>query len=297
MDWYAELLERLAGQPCGGYGRTDSAATEPSALAALALARAGWAEPVRRVADWLAQFQSPDGSVGVRATEAEPCWTTSLAVLTWNALHRLDPTAPYQSCIDRAFRWIIAHRGVTLENAADRGHDASLPAWPWVDATHMWVEPTALHVLALKRIGHSAHSRTRDAVKMLLDRQVATGGWNYGNTVVLGRRLRSHVQPTGLALLALADEVEVVSRTKLAPSVRYLHQQLGPATATASLCWGLLGLAACGESISGSADWLEAAYRRTLLRDQSVHKLALIALAGRAEPTADPLAPLSGSFL
>jgi hypothetical protein len=88
-----------------------------------------------------------------------------------------------------------------------------------------------------------------------------------------------------LALLALASEAELPN--SISRSLSYLREQLGPATTTSSLCWAILALTALGMLPEQPDRWLEAAYRRTLLRDQSPHKLALIALASQYE-----LAPL-----
>ncbi len=93
--------------------------------------------------------------------------------------------------------------------------------------THSWVEPTAINVLALRSAGQAGHPRCREAVKLLLDRQLPEGGWNYGNTTVLGHVLRPQVQPTGLALAALAGETD--ARSKVQPSLDYLHRVLSRA--------------------------------------------------------------------
>lgn len=277
MDWCEDLLERLSENPCCGYGCADSPATEPAALAAMALATAGRVEPARQVADWLAAIQSTEGSVGVRATESEPRWPTSLALLTWATMEERDDSVSYQDCIDRAANWIVSHQGRSLPSTNEAGHDATLPAWPWADNTHSWVEPTALHVLALKAVGQSSHPRVRDAIRMLVNRQLVRGGFNYGNTVVLGNPLRPDLQPTGLALLALAEEPDIAARLSL--SLTYLRRELTPTTATASLCWSLLGLQVHGVHLNQAERWLEGAYRRVVARGASPHKLALIALA------------------
>ena len=59
---------------------------------------------------------------------------------------------------------------------------------------------------------------------LLLDRQLPSGGCNYGNTSVLGQMLRPHVQPTCVALLALAKEQDQGSR--IAKSVSWLRKAL-----------------------------------------------------------------------
>ena len=277
MDWQHELVERLTAKPCTGYGRADSPATEPSALAALALAGVNRWDPSRNVAEWLRELQATDGSIGVRANERQPCWPTSLAMLTWIAHCRNHSSQPYQTQIQRAAQWILAHRGVTMPRTPETSHDSTIDAWSWVADTHAWVEPTALHVLALKAAGFGGHTRTRSAIAMLLDRQLPSGGWNYGNTVVLGNRLRAHVQPTGLALLALAGEPVDDPRSK--QSLAYLQESVDGSTPVSSLCWALIALASRQKFPPIADRWLESAYHRVQRSDASIHKFALIALA------------------
>ena len=107
------------------------------------------------------------------------------------------------------------------------------------------------------------------------------GGWNYGNTTVLGNMLRAHVQPTGLALAELAGESSAVPRVEV--SIRYLNEHIGPDTATASLSYALIGLAGQGQRPADADCWLTAACGRTLSRDNSPMKLALLALAALEE--------------
>jgi hypothetical protein len=159
------------------------------------------------------------------------------------------------------------------------GHDTTLVGWSWAEGTHSWVEPTALQVVALRTAGHGQHPRVREAVRLLLDRQLPAGGWNYGNTLVMGNTLPPHVQPTGIALLALAGEP--AARGRIERSLTYLRQTVNESTATVSLAWALLGLAAHGQSPAPAAEWLERAFRRTAQRDCSPYKYALLGLADR----------------
>jgi hypothetical protein len=275
-----ELVDHLAKRPCCGYAAADLVATEPSALAALALAGEGRIDSCDQVARWLERIQVADGSVGVRENEAVPCWTTSLAVMVWSAL-RGTSYARYASSMARGTEWILHARGVTMAREDALGHDPAIEAWPWVEGTHAWVEPSALHVLALKSAGLNDHLRTRNAVRMLADRQLPEGGLNYGNTFVLDRLLRPHLQPTGLALLALSTEA--TKHSLVDKSLAYLEQNISAETATPSLCWSLLALAAYGRTPSQAEEWLEGAYQRTLLRGRSPFKLALILLALQRE--------------
>jgi hypothetical protein len=254
-------------------------AAEPAALAALALHVHGRSEEARPALDWLAKIQGEDGSVGVREGEATPAWPTSLAVIAWKTI----APDPFGGRIERAAAWIFSARGETTPRAVEFGHDTEIPGWSYAEATHSWIEPTSLHVLALKAAGRGQHARTRDGVRMLIDRQIPSGGCNYGNTLVLGQMLRPHVQPTGIALLALAGEDDASGR--IATSVKWLAKAIGPRTTAASLSWALLALRAHDELPAQTDDWLAVAHRRVMDHDRSPHKLALLALAAKGWPT------------
>ena len=129
--------------------------------------------------------------------------------------------------------------------SADFGHNTELVGWAYAEQTHSWVEPTAFAVLALQ--GRRARPTIRPRAKgsrVLLDRQLPGGGLNYGNTFVLGQLLRPHVQPTGIALLALAGEADASGR--LPKSIAWLRRSIGPETTPLSLGWAVLGLRAHG---------------------------------------------------
>jgi hypothetical protein len=122
---------------------------------------------------------------------------------------------------------------------------------------------------------------------LLVDRLLETGGCNYGNTVVFGQALRPHLEPTGLCLLALAgldDSTGLVQK-----SVSYLENALDAQTTSVSLSYALIGLAAHGRRPARADQWLENAARRTLTRDPSAYKLALVALAALGDDC--PLIP------
>jgi hypothetical protein len=96
-------------------------------------------------------------------------------------------------------------------------------------------------VIALKVAGHGQHDRVRQATQMMLDRQLAHGGWNYGNTTVFGRELHPMPESTGAALAGLAGQVE---QGTVARSLDYLQGEIDRLRTPVSLGWGLLGLAA-----------------------------------------------------
>ena len=287
--WIDDCLAQLARCAAWGYHEGSPAASEPTALAAMALAAHGRNEALRAT-DSLQAAQSQDGSIGVSREQKTPGWPTSLAVLAWCTVLRKhtgpqrkqgpsfpEPANGLHAGRKSAIDWLLAIKGEIVTETEPLSHDRTLVGWPWIQGTHSWVEPTALCVLALKATGHSQHPRTREAVRLLVDRLLPTGGCNYGNTFVLGQKLLPHVQPTGLCLLALADES--VSDPRLARSINYLHQSLAEGVATPSLCYALLGLAAHGERPKPSPAWLAGAFQRVSQRDKSPYKLALLTLA------------------
>ena len=108
---------------------------------------------------------------------------------------------------EKAVDWLLPSEGTTWNpDVGDQpyGHDPRLPAGPGSTGTHSWLEPTAMAVLALRRAGQAGHQRTRDGERLIRDRAIRSGGWNYGNSTVFGADLRPQPAPTGLALLALA---------------------------------------------------------------------------------------------
>ncbi|MCE9525479.1 MAG: terpene cyclase/mutase family protein [Planctomycetales bacterium] len=282
MYWLETTLEALSTQPLIGYAPQAAPATEPTAIAALTLLAHGKQESAKRAVDFLASIQLADGSVGVREKEPDPKWPTSLAVLAWAAYDR----KAYAANIDRAVNWILNAKGKAMEQTSDMGHNTQLVGWSWAEGTHSWIEPTAFHILALKASGHLDDPRTREGVTLLLDRQLPSGGCNYGNTSVLGQMLRPHVQPTGIALLALAGEQDQGNR--IAKSVAWLKKAMSKETTPASLAWGLLGLTAHGVKLPDASKWMAAAAKHLHSHDGSPHKLALLALASVGPKTLTP---------
>jgi hypothetical protein len=185
----------------------------------------------------LAAAQDPGGRVSISKEHQEAFWPTALSVLAW---HGSEAHKPHCS---RGVQFLLKTTGQHRSKNPDDpvGHDPSIPGWPWIDGTHSWIEPTALSVLALRVAGHGQHDRVRTAIRMLLDRQLPHGGWNYGNTTVYGRELHPMPESTGAALAGLTDQVE---QGTVARSLDYLQGEVDRLRTPISLGWGLLGLAA-----------------------------------------------------
>ncbi len=277
MTQLAQNLRFLATNSAWGYQVGGPSAAEPAALACLALTCHQQHDDARLPAQWLAAIQARDGSVGVNASQNRPAWPTSLAILAWNHLDTTTGRREYTDASARAVRWSLEAHGTTAPRQAHIGHDTTLTGWSWAADTHAWVEPTCMFIMALKAVGQVHHERTREAVSLIVDRLLPEGGCNYGNTIVLGQALLPHIQPTGLAMLALAGED--ASDVRIKKSLAYLEQQLSGESSTSSLCYGLMGLAAHGRHPMPASVWLEEAYDRLAQRGASCYKRALTALA------------------
>jgi hypothetical protein len=278
VSWISEALDRLAKR--ASYQSGGPIATEPSALAALALIGAGRNNDSQPHLRWLAQSQiAAGGSVPPYSGLARPGWPTPLAILAAAAAHTAgsDPVLS----IDQAKNWLLSTEGKTLKQTPEFGHDGMLVGWPWALETHSWQEPTAWSVLALKSLDLADHPRTREGVRLLIDRLLPNGGCNYGNTYVLGQRLRAHVEPSGLTLVALAGET--ADDPRIPATIGYVASALSDHTTPISLSYGLLGLTAHHRTPASADAWLEAAYTRAIKREPSALTIALLVLAAQGE--------------
>jgi hypothetical protein len=280
MSWLETTLDKLTEQPVIGYLAGGAVAAEPTAIAALALAAHGRLEGATKAAEALVRMQTAEGAVGVRSGET-PGWPTSLAMLAWHTVATAG--GPHQDeRIARAAGWLLAHRGRAIERSDNFGHNSELVGWAYAEGTHSWAEPTALAVMALAAAGQHEHAATQEGIAVLLDRQLPEGGYNYGNTYVLGQLIRPHVQPTGIVLLALAQVSSDASA--IHKSAAWLERHLDARTTPMSLAWALLGLRAQGRQLATADEWLMAARERVAAHDRSPHKLALILLAAKGWP-------------
>ena len=279
MSWTEPILDALAAQPGLGYLPGSAPAAEPTAIAALSLLAHGRREAALQAAEALAKMQGDNGAVGIRAGEATPGWPTSLAIVAWSAVGNALcgvpaplPSDPHserhrgrslQSNIDRGLAWLLANRGSSIPRSPDFGHNPELVGWAYAKQTHSWVEPTSFAVLALQAAGQGHAAAAREGIAVLFDRQLPGGGLNYGNTYVLGQLIRPHVQPTGIALLALAGQTD--GTDKLAKSIAWLWRSIGSKTTPLSLGWALLGLRAQGVELPQADEWLESVAGRLRL--------------------------------
>lgn len=281
------LLELRGNRPGWGYRAHGPAYTEPTAVGCLALLACrdqysleDPAELVDESASWLADLQQPDGAIGIAADLPTPQWPTAYAVLLWSQL------SGFQRPLAQSLRWLQQREGHTFVKTKEcvLGHDTSIPGWPWVAGTHPWLEPTGIAMLALCRNQLAGHQRIRDGVRMILDRAIASGGWNVGNSSAFGHELRPQAGSTGIALLALraAQHGETPSVTR---GCHYLNETLPSTRSPETLGWGLLGLQAWRPRPAETETWLQESFGNAAAVHNAPLRLSLLLLAAAGDAT------------
>ncbi len=282
-----EALDALRGRmlPGGGFAPSagvSEARPDATAWAVIALSlhgvEANLLAPARKS---LAEVQREDGSVPIGPGPPDAFWPTPLALLAWRGREE------FAEARGRAAAFLLETTGLHFEKpkTSPMGHDTALRGWPWTAGTHSWVEPTALSVMALTLEGHGKHERCLEAARLLVDRQLPGGGWNYGNTLVYGTELRPLAQATGVAASALAGRTEEAS---VADSLRYLEGEVERTRTPLSLSWSLLGLTAWGRRPTGAAEMIrESLGRQRPGAPYSTTNLALLLAAWHGHPARD----------
>jgi hypothetical protein len=248
---------RNARNPDGGWGYAsgNTSRIEPTAWALLALARAeGRTVEIERLAGW-----PKDGP-----------WLTDLAGApinyAFNALAALTFLTATGSAVlaEDLARQLLVVRGRRFDQAPALRQDNSLQAWPWVDNTFSWVEPTSWCLLLTKkmraRLGPAAGDRIRVGEAMLRDRACATGGWNYGSSFVYGQELLPYPATTALGVLAMQDQLgdPVVKR-----ALDLLQQGAASEPSSTGLALTVIALRACRMPVTAPAALLADRVRRS----------------------------------
>ena len=179
------------------------------ALMILALIAAGDETLARPLKEWILKTRNANGSIGLSGEFAnEGIWNSSLLAIT---LHHLGLHAERNSAID----FLISFRSIQLNHSAENDIDTTLVAWPWVAHTFGWVEPTSWALLALALAGKSDHPRAVEGRRLLENRCLPDGGWNYGNKVIFKHALMPFWDVTALATMALGDSNRSLSDKNL----------------------------------------------------------------------------------
>ena len=218
-----------------GYAQQRASRIEPTCWSLLAMSRAG-ARPID--VDVLLRWQRQDGwFVDIPGAPVNYAFNALAALTLWThpegAAHAL-----------RIASQLLAARGVKFAQGKEIRQDNSLQAWPWIDSTFSWVEPTTICVLLIKKLradlpAAAASDRVDIAERMLLDRACTAGGWNYGGSNVYGQELFPYVPTTALGLLAMQDRAKdpIVQR-----ALRWLEKEALTEPSAQALSLALIAL-------------------------------------------------------
>jgi len=174
---------------------------------------------------------------------------------------------------------VTCAKGLRLAESTINRQDDALQGWSWIDGTFSWVEPTCWALLGLKAaasIFPVVETRINEGERLLIDRCVATGGWNYGNSNMLGQTLRSYVPTTALALMAMKERKDEACVER---SLAFLKAQRLSEPSAMALGLAIIALRTFGEAVSDVKDLLIAQWRRTeFLGNAHLMGLALYSL-------------------
>jgi hypothetical protein len=260
-----------ARNPDGGwpYFAGKASRLEPTVFSLLALG----VDPAQVIVRWPRR----DGLFVDAAGEINVAFSGQASLLFEPASH--DPVA-----LDLK-RALIATRGERIPASTINRQDNSIQAWSWTKGTFSWVESTAWCLLGLKRLSRgdadgTVNMRLDDGRRLIADRVCRGGGWNDGNSNMLGTELPPYVPTTALALLALGN---TPADSLVAPGLAYLERQRlvetgALALALSRICLGVFGRPADDVEAALAAEWARSAY----LSNLHVTALALYALTAQA---------------
>jgi Squalene-hopene cyclase C-terminal domain len=239
---------------------------------------------------WLLQHQKEDGSWSFNDTTKQSSWTTPIA-----ALALMSFQAQSQHAL-RAAKWILTQEGrkpgwvasllVRLSLVQKVTElDPYLSGWSWNPGAFSWVEPTSYSLMALKKLkrslgGTNCDERIRQGEMLIYDRMCENGGWNYGNSKVLGEALWPYPDVTAVALIALQDRPKSEANEK---SLGALDAMMRETASGMALSWGILCLTLYNQDIREWKKILLKNFEKTrFLGETKALALALLALGNGA---------------
>ncbi len=238
-DWPDESLAMLenARHTDGGWAYFDrgDSAVEPTAMAVAALYAHSRNEAAqKRGLDFIGSLQQSDGAIAPQTSQTEPSTLCAVAAITL----AVCGDASHRAAAARVADYLLSYDPATSQRMPHIADDSTLRGFAWRPTTYSWVEPTAYVMLLMSRLNRREHPRMTEARRMMFDRAVPTGGWNYGNSAVFNTPLEPAVMPTALALLALWDQdAGPRGPAPLRLGIEYLMQRVNDTPSVLSLGW------------------------------------------------------------
>ena len=239
---------------------------------------------------WLLQRQKDDGSWSLNDASKQSSWTTPIAAL---ALLSFQDQREHAL---RAAKWILTQEGrkpgwvatllfrlSLLKKITEL--DPYLSGWSWTAGAFSWIEPTSYSLMTLKKLkrsldGTNCEERIRQGEMLIYDRMCENGGWNYGNSRVLGEALWPYPDVTAVALIALQDQATSETNQK---SLRVLDAMLREAGSGTALGWGILCLTLYKQDLQEWKKILVRNFEKTrFLGETKAVALALLAFGNGA---------------
>jgi hypothetical protein len=238
----------------GGWGaikgkRSNTESTSFALMALKSLEKQGFNRQTAAGLEWLLKRQKEDGSWSLNDGSKQSSWTTPIAVL---ALLSFQDQREHAL---RAAKWILTQEGgkpgwvasllVQLSIIKKTTElDPFLSGWSWTAGAFSWVEPTSYSLMALKKLkpgldGTDCEERIQQGEMLIYDRMCENGGWNYGNSRVLGEALWPYPDVTAVALIALQDRAASEANQT---SLRALDNMMRETVSGMALGWGILCL-------------------------------------------------------
>ena len=239
---------------------------------------------------WLLKHQKGDGSFTLNDTSKRSSWTTPIAVLALLSFQNQRERTL------RAAQWVLTQEGRTpgwiasllvrlslVKKVTDL--DPYLTGWSWTAEAFSWVEPTSYALMALKKLrrsleGTNCEERIRQGEMLVYDRMCENGGWNYGNSRVLGEALWPYADVTAVALIALQDRAVNEANQK---SLRALDGMMREAASGMAVAWGIICLTIYNQDVQEWKKVLVKGFEKTkFLGETKAIALALLAFGNGA---------------
>jgi hypothetical protein len=287
------LLEAQNGD--GGWGavkgkRSNTESTSFALMALKSLEGKAFNRQTTAGLKWLLQHQRDDGSWSLNDASNQSSWTTPIAVL---ALLSFQDQREHALS---AAKWILTQEGrkpgwvasllVRLSLVKKMTElDPYLSGWSWTAGAFSWVEPTSYSLMALKKlkrslVGTNCEERIRQGEMLIYDRMCENGGWNYGNSRVLGEALWPYPDVTAVALIALQDRATNEANQM---SLRALGNMMQEAASGTALGWGILCLTLYNREVREWKKILVKSFEKTkFLGETKAVALALLAFRNGA---------------
>lgn len=228
-----------------GYFPGKESTPEPTAYALLALASFEEYSQIRqRALHFLLQNQHSSGGWAVSERDPEAAaWVSAIAAFSIFKIEgTTPPTRSATTFVLNSFSRMPIGNLNRLVNflTGSKGSlfDVKLGGWCWTPSTAPWVEPTCHALIFLNAIRPHLSGYPKmagiisEAELMLYDRICRQGGWNYGNSHVLGEDLQPYPLTTAWALIALQD---FKTKPENQRSVDYLKESIKTEKSMATL--------------------------------------------------------------